>query len=279
MNDLFCTGNTFSDLYSRTFYEMRAEAEKSSPRGINVFEVSPAVLILYNPRDRLLSFNEMRNIKRYCYGEALWYLSGSNRLDFINKYSKFWNKISDDGITCNSAYGKYIFTDVYLDDNEHFISQWEYVKRTLQNDSMSRQALIHIKPVQIQSTKDVVCTTILQFMIRDNKLDLIVNMRSNDFVKGLTYDVFQFTILQELMAAELGGIQLGRYVHIANNLHIYESDMDMVTKMIASGINRNYKLLPKIPADFRTVDLPLLLADMNPISKFAEEFKKYENNN
>lgn len=275
MNEIVCSASTFSDLYLVAFQKMIIESTKSSPRGMNVFEVSPAVLILTNPRDRLLSFNEMRNIKRYCYGEALWYLSGSNRLDFISKYSKFWNKISDDGIVCNSAYGKYIFVDKYYDGKD-FISQWEYVKRALHKDTMSRQALIHIKPIQILPTKDMVCTIILQFMIRDGKLDLIVNMRSNDFVKGLTYDVFQFTLLQELMAAELGSIKLGRYVHIANNLHLYESDVDMVTKMVASGINKNYKLLPKIPADFRNVDLPLLLAGMNPISKFAEEFKKYE---
>ena len=277
MNEIYCKAKTFSELYVKAFHNIALHGTSSSPRDQKVYEVSPAILILTNPRDRLLSFNEMRNIKRYCYGEALWYLSGSNRLDFISKYSKFWNKISDDGMVCNSAYGKYIFADKYYDGIKH-ISQWEYVKQTLQKDIMSRQALIHIKPIQTMPTKDVVCTTTLQFMVRDGKLDLIVNMRSNDFVKGLTYDVFQFTLLQELMAAELDGIKLGRYVHIANNLHLYESDVDMVTKMIASGINKNYKLLPKIPADFRNIDLPLLLAGMNPISKFAEEFKKYETN-
>lgn len=275
MNEIFCEGNSFNDLYVKTFYEMSAKSTTSAPRGLNVYEVSPAILILKNPRDRLLQFNEMRNIKRYCYGEALWYLSGSDSLEFISKYSKFWNKISDDGKTCNSAYGKYIFKHLYS-DGEHLINQWDYVKQTLRKDSMSRQALIHIKPIQTSPTKDVVCTTTLQFMIREGKLDLIVNMRSNDFIKGLTYDVFQFTLLQELMAVELGGIKLGRYVHIANNLHLYESDTDMVTKMIASGVKRDYKLLPKIPKNFRCVDLPLLLAGMNPISHFAEEFKKYE---
>lgn len=274
MNEIYCKAETFSELYVKAFHSIALHGTSSSPRDQKVHEVSPAILILTNPRNRLLSFNEMRNIKRYCYGEALWYLSGSNSLEFISKYSKFWNKISDDGKTCNSAYGRYIFRDLYYDGTK-FINQWQYVKQTLQQDSMSRQALIHIKPIQTAPTKDVVCTTILHFMLRDNKLDLIVSMRSNDLVKGLTYDVFQFTLLQELMAAELN-VQLGRYIHIANNLHIYEKDVDATTNMISSGINKMNKPLPKIPANFRSVDLKNLLEDKPVTSRFAKEFKKYE---
>lgn len=275
MKEIKCTDNTFSHLYVNAFKKIILHGEHSSPRGMNVYEVSPAILILKNPRNRLLSFNKMRNIKRYCYGEALWYLSGSNRLDFIEQYSKFWKQISDDGITCNSAYGKYIFRDTYVTSDYDITNQWDFVKNTLREDTYSRQAIVHIKPIQTLKTKDVVCTLTLQFMIRNDKLDLIVEMRSNDFVKGLTYDVFQFTLLQELMAAELG-ISLGRYIHIANNLHIYEKDMQMLEEMIVSGINKNNKPLPPIPADFRTNDLLNLLKGNEPQSDFAKEFIKYD---
>jgi thymidylate synthase len=49
-------------------------------------------------------------------------------------------------------------------------------------------------------------------------------MRSNDVFLGLPYDVFNFTMLQELMAVELG-IELGSYIHFAASLHLYETDV------------------------------------------------------
>lgn len=277
MIPIYRYASSFTSLYEQTFNYIIKNGEKSNPRGFKVIEVAPAVLALGNPVDRLLCFNKMRNIKKYCYGEALWYLSGSNDLDFISKYSKFWNKISDDGKTCNSAYGKYIFNDKYMAANPgqpfKMTNQWDFVKETLMKDSDSRQAIIHIKPIQVIPTKDTVCTLTMQFMIRKNKLNLIVNMRSNDFYKGLTYDVFQFTLLQELMAAELN-VELGEYIHIANNLHIYEQDIPAIQDMINSG-KRESELLPRIPADFREVDLQNLLNNEPLVSNFAKEFSKY----
>lgn len=267
-------GMTFNEAYSCAFNELIRQGKQTSPRGEKVRELTPYVLVLSNPRDRLLSFKEMRNIKRYCYGEALWYLSGSNSLDFISKYSSFWRHISDDGVTCNSAYGKYIFSDTYDYAGEK-VSQWDWCKCLLRIDKDTRQAVIHIKPIQICNTKDTVCTLMMHFMIRNNRLNLIVNMRSNDIFKGLTFDVFQFTLLQELMAAELG-VELGTYTHIDNNLHVYENDIPKIRQMLDSGTVEP-ELLPLIPKDFRRGDLMYLLADNchESLSEFSKEFWKY----
>lgn len=112
-------------------------------------------------------------------------------------------------------------------------------------------------------------------MIRNNRLNLIVNMRSNDIFKGLTFDVFQFTLLQELMAAELG-VELGTYTHIDNNLHVYENDIPKIRQMLDSGTVEP-ELLPPIPKDFRRGDLMYLLADNchESLSEFSKEFWKY----
>ena len=268
-------GTSFTEIYTNAFEHIMLANNKCTVRNNEMFEVIPAILTLTNPRDRLLSFNNMRNIKKYCYGEALWYLSGSNKLDFIAKYSSFWEHISDDGVTVNSAYGKYIFADTYRASNFKTISQWDNVKKILTHDPGSRQAVIHIKPIQIKDTLDTVCTLILQFFIRNNKLDMIVHMRSNDMYFGLTFDLFQFTLLQELMAAELG-VELGKYIHITNNLHIYSHNINSLTKMIESGVKKS-EILPKIPSDFRTNDLPCLLSmtNLDKLSNFGKEFIKY----
>ena len=48
--------------------------------------------------------------------------------------------------------------------------------------------------------KDIPCTVSLQFLIRENKLHLFVNMRSNDVFLGLPHDIFCFTMIQEIIA-------------------------------------------------------------------------------
>lgn len=55
-------------------------------------------------------------------------------------------------------------------------------------------------------------------------LDMTVTNRSNDMIWGmLGANYVHFTFLQEYMAARLG-IEVGRYHHFTNNLHVYESN-------------------------------------------------------
>lgn len=52
-------------------------------------------------------------------------------------------------------------------------------------------------------------------------LDMTVTNRSNDLVWGmLGANYVHFTILQEYMATRLG-VEVGRYYHMSNNLHVY----------------------------------------------------------
>ena len=237
-------------------------------RGLDMKEIIPGYFEIENPRDRLLNIDCRSNINKYIFGELMWYLSGRDDNAFINKYSKMWSRLMDDGIHNNSAYGKYIFNKmpnkgfgVRYNGNEviEFKSQWEFVKEVLTKDPYSRQAVIHIKPIQMYDTKDTVCTYFLQFFIRDNKLDMIACMRSNDLMFGTTYDVFMFTFLQELMASELG-VEVGVYKHFASNMHVYMKDIEKINDIISEdAANRDTFKFDKIPSNFREHDLPILL--------------------
>lgn len=182
-------------------------------------EVLNAVTVITDA-SRGIVFSKIRNMPmRYAVGELLWYLSGSNRLGDIAPYSKFWEDISDDGETLNSAYGYRIYEKFGFD-------QWRYVEKLLMADPLSRQAVIHIKEADDSITKDMPCTVSIQYFIRDNKLHSTVYMRSNDLWKGFPYDVFAFTALQVKMAMELG-VEVGSYTHIAGSLHLYAKDMEV----------------------------------------------------
>ena len=185
------------------------------------YELVNANLQLTNPTKNTMCNCIRKMPLRYAIGELLWYNSCNPSWKAIYPYSKFWKGISDNGSTVNSNYGWCI-------RKKYGFDQWEMVKKLLQENTNSRHAIIHIKEARNlidNPTKDLNCTIALQFLLRNNKLDLIVTMRSNDIWLGLPYDLFNFTCMQIQMAMELG-VEVGTYYHNAGSLHIYKEDVN-----------------------------------------------------
>ncbi len=100
----------------------------------------------------------------------------------------------------------------------------------LRRDETSRQGVVTLWDPARDSQdgpRDLPCTVSLQFLVRQDQLHCVANMRSNDFWWGLAYDAFQFTQLQATLA-QLLGIGVGKYHHFAGSFHLYERDWDKV---------------------------------------------------
>lgn len=201
-------------------------ANKSAPRGREIREIKSYSFCIKNPKKRIITNPIRRMSLPYAFAEIIWYLSGRNDLKTMYRYSKALKNFSDDGIMLNSAYGYRIFGH----HEKIGFDQWDNVINILTNDKDSRQAIMQIYTANNKPTKDEVCTLNLQFLIRNNKLDLIANMRSNDIVWGFTYDVFAFTFIQEMIANQLG-IEVGEYYHHAGSMHIYEKDYNLIDEV------------------------------------------------
>jgi thymidylate synthase len=252
------TYENFTDAYVDLCKLIRDNFDfESSPRGLKIKEKLGVQFRIKNPRDRL-PYVKARNFSlSYFVAESIWYMSGNNSTDWISRYAPFWKNISDDGRTANSAYGARIFkSHPRIADGE--IIQWRYVKEELKRDPDSRRAVIHIRTPDdsLYAVKDVPCTLSLQFFIRDSKLHLHVTMRSSDIILGLPYDVPAFTLMQEVLANELG-VELGEYVHTSNSLHCYERDFSVLNEISSSiepaGFTKNP--MCRLPANFPTMAL------------------------
>ena len=74
---------------------------------------------------------------------------------------------------------------------------------------------------------DFICTNAVTYYIRDDKLNCVVQMRSNDVVFGYKNDfAWQQFVLNEL--AEELSVESGDIVWQAQNLHVYERHFDLV---------------------------------------------------
>lgn len=162
-----------------------------------------------------------RNIsKKYLKAELEWYWKGSNSCKEIGQHAKMWLAITDDGETSNSAYG-------YILQKKYGFNQIEQIIELLKKDPVSRRAVLNISDPAINriTTKDMQCTIAIQFLVRNNKLEETVYMRSNDVYFGLPYDYVFFVTIGEYIASQLG-LELGTYTHHATSMHMYLKDVE-----------------------------------------------------
>ena len=94
----------------------------------------------------------------------------------------------------------------------------------LKKNKESRRASISIYDAKQRHNfdNDTPCTYAIHFYIVDNKLNMSVMMRSNDLWYGFCNDQYCFSKLQIMVAEELN-INIGKYYHFVNNMHIYNN--------------------------------------------------------
>lgn len=159
----------------------------------------------------------------YVERELEWYESCSLYVqDIPGKTPSIWNQVSSKDGKINSNYG-YL---VYHPDNGY---QYDRVKEELIANPFSRRAImIYTRPTMhmeynCDGMSDFICTNTVQYVIRNDKLHAMVNMRSNDVVFGYLNDLaWQKTILDKL-SRDLE-IESGDIHWCAGSLHVYEKD-------------------------------------------------------
>ena len=163
----------------------------------------------------------------YVMREIQWYESQSlNVNDIPGGAPAIWNQVSDPDGWINSNYGWCIFSP---DNGEQYHNALEELKR---NPDSRRATMIYTRPsmwsdYNKNGMSDFMCTNAVQYLIRNNKLHSVVQMRSNDVVYGYKNDyAWQQTVLGKL-STDLG-IEIGDIHWNVGSLHVYERHFDLV---------------------------------------------------
>lgn len=249
---MFLKAETLDDLLRLSHQAIKNDGfVETSTRGR--YLTLPGVLLeLTNPRARL-SRTETRGKIVSCIGELVWILSGSDALHAISPYISQYVDESEDGETIHGAYGPRIFSRI----GQH---QFERTLAILRQKPSSRRAVIQILERRdlAENRREIPCTLQLQFRIIENRLNLLVSMRSNDAFLGLPHDVFVFTVLQEIMAHHLS-IEIGTYKHFAADFHLYEKHLTKVDQFLREGWTSTLSPMPTMPSDRLEESIALLL--------------------
>jgi thymidylate synthase len=167
----------------------------------------------------------------YLKKEIAWYLSESRSVFDLEDTPEIWKQVSSSTGKINSNYGYLLFNV----GNEN---QYASVLDTLKGNKNTRQAVaIYTRPTMhvdstYQGMKDFVCTNAVHYEIRDNKLYVVVQMRSNDAVFGYKNDYAWQKYIQTLLVADLiqeyPQLELGDIIWQAASFHIYERHFYLV---------------------------------------------------
>ncbi len=241
------------DAYVHCLKNVLDNGASAAPRGIRTYEILGTSFRIANPRNRLINIPLRKWKIHYAFGELLWHLSGSRAKSFIRYYSKFWEKYYVGELTVEgSSYGRKLFVEC---DNG---IPWTKIKELILKDPDTRRAIIPLFLSNdfnsIDKCKDVACCCMMQFLVRNNKINLICSMRSNDAFLGLSYDLFLFSMLLELMSIETG-YELGWYQHNIASLHLYETDCRKARDIINSEV----RLPREMPSMDNIEEIPLVV--------------------
>lgn len=157
-------------------------------------------------------------------GEFLWMYNGDTTVEFLHKYGIFWwDDFADKDGNIGKSYG------YQLRKWQGSFDQWKYAKKELKKKS--RRAVITLwNPADLNGQLPS-CYTTFNFVIEDNRLNLVVHFRSSDVFLGLPYDVCVTALFLHQMAIELDMEPGTLGINLAD-AHVYENHSEQIEEYL-----------------------------------------------
>lgn len=199
----------------------------STPKDTS-FELLNYTTGMSNPRGRIITHPERPLNVVSALARFTWLFGGNNRLEDIAFYEPKVRAYSDNGLTVpGSSYGHRLF------DSRPGLNQIAGVIARLRTNPLSRQAasVVWLPEDAVRESVDIPCTFGMFFHVREDaddlrRLTMTTVMRSNNAFRIMPYNLFEFSMLQEIVAASLN-LPLGDYMHWAASMHVYVNDQEM----------------------------------------------------
>lgn len=155
------------------------------------------------------------------------------------------------------------------------MDQVDYVLYLLKNDSSSRRIITNL--FNHEELKDMglePCLFSTQWLVKQGKLHLILNQRSQDMLAANGWNVMQYAALQ-YMFAQVTGLEVGTLTHNIGDCHIYDRHIPLVEKLIqAKSMDVHPKLVINNPTknfyDFKVEDFEIQGYEYNQTIKLGK---------
>lgn len=164
-----------------------------------------------------------------CVDELLWIWQRKSN-DVHDLHSHIWDQWADEEGTIGKAYGYQLGIKHQYPEGD--FDQVDRVLWALKNDPYSRRILTNIFNFEdLHAMALYPCAYSMTFNVSGNKLNAILNQRSQDMLVANSWNVTQYAILVHMMA-QVSGLEAGELVHVIADCHIYDRHIPLVEELI-----------------------------------------------
>lgn len=162
--------------------------------------------------------------------EVLWiWQKKSNNIKDLN--SKIWNAWADEKGSIGKAYGYQMSVKHKYPEGE--FDQVDRVLYDLKHNPYSRRIITNIyNHSDLHEMNLYPCAYSMTFNVTGNKLNAILNQRSQDILPANNWNVCQYAILLHMFAIS-SGLVAGELVHVIGDAHIYDRHIPIIKELIS----------------------------------------------
>jgi thymidylate synthase len=177
-----------------------------------------------------------------CIDELLWiWQKKSNNIKDLN--SHIWDSWADETGSIGKAYGYQLGIKHKYKEGE--FDQVDRVLYDLKHNPASRRIMTNIYTfADLHEMHLYPCAYSVTFNVTGNKLNAILNQRSQDMLAANNWNVCQYAILVH-MFAQVSGLEVGELVHVISDAHIYDRHIPIIKQIMQ---NPQYEA-PKLEID------------------------------
>lgn len=162
--------------------------------------------------------------------EILWiWQKKSNNIADLG--SHVWDSWADKNGSIGKAYGYQLGVKHHYKEGD--MDQVDRVLYDLKNNPQSRRILTNIYVHGDLSEMALYpCAYSMTFNTSGNKLNAILNQRSQDMLAANAWNVAQYAALVH-MFAQVSGLEVGEFVHVIADAHIYDRHIPIIEELIS----------------------------------------------
>lgn len=161
--------------------------------------------------------------------EILWiWQKKSNNVHDLN--SRIWDSWADETGSIGKAYGYQL--GIKHQYKEGMFDQVDRVLYDLKNNPNSRRIMTNIYNFQdLHEMHLYPCAHSLTLNVEGDKLNAILNQRSQDTLTANNWNVVQYAVLVH-MFAQVSGLKVGELIHVIADAHIYDRHVSIVEEIL-----------------------------------------------
>ena len=161
--------------------------------------------------------------------EILWiWQKKSNKISELK--SHVWDSWAGEDGTIGKAYGYQLGVKHHYKEGD--FDQVDKVLYDLKNNPASRRIMTNIYTFADLSEMNLYpCAYSMTFNVTGDRLNGILNQRSNDMAVANNWNVMQYAVLL-MMIAQVTGFKAGELVHVIADAHIYDRHIPVVKQML-----------------------------------------------